>query len=75
MTQIYDASPKELATMAQRYLRDGILSRATYCYERLMYLGCLRRTGYLRLVLVYTKQGEDNAAKRVLNRYRAIYKY
>lgn len=51
MTQIYNASPKELAAMAQRYLRDGILSRATYCYERLMYLGCLRRTSYLRLSL------------------------
>lgn len=75
MIQIYDASPKELATMAQRYLRDGIPSRATYCYERLMYLGCLRKTGYLRLALVYTKQGKDNAAERVLNRYRAIYKY
>lgn len=61
--------------MAQRYLHDGIPSRATYCYERLMYLGCLRRTGYLRLALAYTKQGKDNAAERVLNRYRAIYKH
>lgn len=61
--------------MAQRYLHNGIPSRATYCYERLMYLGCLRRTGYLRLALVYTKQGKDNAAERVLNRYRAIYKH
>lgn len=61
--------------MAQRNLRDGMLSRATYCYERLIYLGCLRRTGYLRLALVYTKQGKDNTAERVLNRYRAIYKY
>lgn len=61
--------------MAQRYLRDGITSRATYCYERLMHLGCLRRTGYLRLALVYTEQGKDNTAERVLNRYRAIYIY
>ena len=75
MKQIYNASPKELAAMTQRYLRDGMLSRATYCYERLMYLGSLRRTGYLRLALVYTKQGKDNAAERVLNRYRAIYKH
>lgn len=75
MTQIYEESPKELAAMAQRYLRDGIPSRATHCYERLMYLGCLRRTGYLRLALVYTKQRKNNAAERVLNRYRAIYKY
>ena len=75
MTQIYNALPKELVAMALRYLHDGIPSRAIYCYERLMYLGCLRRTGYLRLALVYTKQGKDNAAERVLNRYRAIYKY
>ena len=61
--------------MAQRYLRDGIPSRATYCYERLMYLGCLRKTGYLRLALIYIKQGKDNAAERILNRYRAIYKH
>nr|DAP08203.1 MAG TPA: hypothetical protein [Caudoviricetes sp.] len=52
MKQIYDASPKELAAMAQCYLKEGILSRASYCYERMMYLGCLRRTGYLRLALV-----------------------
>lgn len=61
--------------MAQCYLKEGILSRASYCYERLMYLGCLRRTGYLRLVLVYTKQGKDNAAERILCRYKAIYKH
>lgn len=75
MTQIYDASPKKLAAMAQYYLKEGILSMASYCYERQMYLGRLRRTGYLRLALVYTKQGKDNAAERVLNRYCTIYKY
>lgn len=61
--------------MAQCNLKEGILSRASYCYERMMYLGRLRRTGYLRLALVYTKQGKDNAAERVLNRYCTIYKY
>ena len=61
--------------MARFYLKEGILSRASYCYERLMYLGCLRRTGYLRLVLIYTKQGKDNAAERILCRYKAIYKH
>ena len=75
MTQIYDASSKELAAMAQCYLKEGILSRASYCYERMMYLGRLRRTGYLRLALVYTKQGKDNAAERILCRYKAIYKH
>lgn len=61
--------------MAQRYLKEGILSRASYCYERMMYLGRLRRTGYLRLALVYTKQGKDNVAERILCRYKAIYKH
>lgn len=61
--------------MAQRYLKEGILSRASYCYERLMYLGCLRRIEYLRLALIYTKQGKDNAAERILCRYNTIYKH
>lgn len=60
--------------MAQCYLKEGILSRASYCYERMMYLGRLRRTGYLRLALVYTKQGKDNAAERIIERYKTIYK-
>ncbi len=60
--------------MAQYYLKEGIVSRASYCYERLMYLGRLRRTGYLRLALVYTKQGKDNAAERIIERYKTIYK-
>lgn len=74
MVQIYEASPKELKAMAQQYYSDGILSRVIQCYERLLHLCCLHRMEYLRLALVYTKQRKDNAAERVLNRYRAIYK-
>lgn len=74
MKQIYDRSPDELETSAGQYLADGILSRAMQCYERLLFLGKLRRYGYLRLALVYTKQGKENAAERVLNRYMMIYK-
>lgn len=74
MVQIYEASPKELKAMAQQYYSDGILSRVIQCYERLLHLGSLHKIGYLRLALVYTKQRKDNAAERVLNRYRAIYK-
>ena len=61
--------------MAQRYLEEGILNRTSYCYERLLFLGKLRRTGYLRLIVIYTKQRKGNAANRILNRYKAIYKY
>lgn len=61
--------------MARCYLKEGILSRASYCYERLLFLGKLRKTSYLRLALIYTKQGKDNAAERILCRYKAIYKH
>lgn len=74
MKQIYDRSPNELEASAGQYLADGILSRAIQCYERLLFLGKMRRFGYLRLALVYTKQGKENAAERVLNRYMMIYK-
>lgn len=75
MVQIYGASPKELKSMAQQYYSDGILSRVTQCYERLLYLGSLHRINYLRLALVYIHQKNNNAAERVLNRYCAIYKH
>lgn len=75
MVQIYEASPKELKFMAQQYYSEGILSRVIQCYERLLYLGSLHRIDYLRLALVYIHQKNNNAAKRVLNRYCAIYKY
>lgn len=75
MIQIYEASPKELKAMAQQYYSDGILSRVTQCYERLLHLGSLHRIDYLRLALVYIHQKNNNAAERVLSRYRAIYKH
>lgn len=75
MIQIYEASPKELKAMAQQYYSDGILSRVTQCYKRLLHLGSLHRIDYLRLALVYIHQKNNNAAERVLSRYCAIYKH
>ena len=68
-------SPKEIRRHIALYTNSGVFSRAAQCYERLLFLGKLRRYGYLRLALVYAKQGEENAAERIYNRYIAIYKY
>lgn len=68
-------SPKEIRRHIALYTNSGVFSRVAQCYERLLFLGELRRCGYLRLALVYTKQGKDNAAERVLSRYCTIYKY
>lgn len=67
-------SQEEIRRTIIPYLDSGVFSRAAQCYERLLFLGKLRRYGYLRLALVYTNQGKENAAERVLNRYIMIYK-
>ncbi len=74
MTQIYNSTPAEIRELARTYCREGIWSRAAQCYERLMLLGNLRRMEYLRFALISYKQSKETAAKRVLNRYKAIYK-
>lgn len=74
MTQIYESTPAEIRELARLYCREGIWSRAAQYYGRLMFLGNLHRMGYLRLALISVKQGKENAAERVLNRYKAIYK-
>lgn len=75
MKQIYNMSQEEIRRTIIQYLDSGVFSRAAQCYERLLFLGELRRYGYLRLALVYAKQGKENAAERIYNRYIAIYKY
>jgi DNA-binding SARP family transcriptional activator len=74
MAQIYDASPARIRELVQQYTSEGVWSRAVQCYERLLFLGNLRRNEYLRLALVLYKQGRETAAKRALKRYKAIYK-
>lgn len=54
-------------------MHDGIYSRVMHCYERLLYLGKLRKNEYLRLALVYAKQGKENQAQRIISRYKQIY--
>lgn len=74
MKQIFNMSQEEIRRTIIPYLDSGVFSRAAQCYERLLFLGKLHRYGYLRLALVYTNQGKENAAERVLNRYIMIYK-
>lgn len=74
MTQIYDASPARVRELVQQYTSEGVWSRVAQCYERLLFLGNLRRSEYLRLALALHKQGRETAVKRALNRYKAIYK-
>jgi hypothetical protein len=74
MKQIYHCTSKELYELASQYSKLGVMSRVIQCYERLLWLGKLHQRGYLRLALTYTKQGKDNAAERIYNRYIAIYK-
>lgn len=74
MKQIYECSDDELRTLAVQYASMGVVSRACMCFERLLFLGNLRRNEYLRLALALYKQGKETAAKRALTRYKAIYK-
>ena len=67
-------SQEEIRRTIILYLDSGVFSRAAQCYERLLFLRKLHRYGYLRLALVYIKQGKEKAAERVLNRYIMIYK-
>lgn len=73
MKQLFNSSPEEIRDWIKKYMHDGIYSRVMHCYERLLYLGKLRKNEYLRLALVYAKQGKENQAQRIISRYKQIY--
>lgn len=73
MKQLFNSSPEEIRDWIKKYMHDGIYSRVIHCYERLLYLGKLRKNEYLRLALVYAKQGKENQAQRIILRYKQIY--
>ena len=75
MKQLFNNSPGEIRDCIKKYMHDGIYSRVIHCYERLLYLGKLRKNEYLRLALVYAKQGKENQAQRIILRYTQIYLY
>lgn len=74
MKQIFECSENELWQQYRQYIAAGILKRAAMCLERLLFLGNLRRYGYLRLIYINAKMGEETAIERIYQRYIMIYK-
>ena len=73
MKHLFDSSSEEIRDCIRKYMNDGVYSRVIHCYERLLYLGKLRKNEYLRLAAIYIRQGRDNQAQRIITRYKQIY--
>ena len=73
MKQLFDISSEGIRDCIKKYIHDGIYSRVIHCYERLLYLGKLRKNEYLRLAVLYIRQGKENEAQRIISRYKQIY--
>lgn len=74
MKQINDCTLAEIRSRIKAYYENRIFSRVINCYERLMFLGELRRGEYLRLAALYRSNGNAAAAGRTIQRYKSIYK-
>ena len=74
MKQIYYSTTDEIRECIKKYMRSEIYSRVVHCYERLLYLGKLHKIEYLRLSVMYIRQGKENQAKHIIMRYKQIYK-
>lgn len=75
MKQLFDSPSEEIRDCIRKYMNDGIYSRVIHCYERLLYLGKLRKNEYLRLAVLYIRQGKENQAQRIISRFTQIYLY
>lgn len=73
MEQIFSMKPNEIRDLAREYIRQGVVSRAIQCFERLLWLGKLRQREYLRLMVMYKAINNILDAERVIKRYKAIY--
>lgn len=73
MEQIFNMKPNEIRDLAREYIRQGVVSRAIQCFERLLWLGKLRQREYLRLMVMYKAINNILDAERVIKRYKAIY--
>ena len=73
MKQLFDSSSEEIRDCIRKYMNDGVYSRVIHCYERLLYLGKLRKNEYLRLAVLYIRQGKENQSQRIITRYKHIY--
>lgn len=67
-------STKEIRELIKQYMKLGVISRAIQCYERLLWLGSLRRREYLRLAAMCVCHGDEIRAKYIINRYSTIFK-
>ncbi len=74
MTQIYNMNTDDIRSLAYEYIKQGIPSRAIQCFERLLWLGSLRRREYLRMAAMYVFHGDKIRAKHIINRYTTIFK-
>lgn len=74
MKQIYNMSAKEIRELIKQYMELGVISRAIQCYERLLWLGSLRRREYLRLAAMCVCHEDEIRAKHIINRYSTIFK-
>lgn len=72
MMQIYNMNADDVRCLAREYTKQGVISRAIQCFERLLWLGELQRREYLRLAVLY-KKGNSVATKRIIKRYKTIY--
>ena len=73
MEQIFNMKPNEIRNLARECIRQGVVSRAIQCFERLLWLGKLRQYEYLRLMVMYKAIKNILGVERVIKRYKAIY--
>ena len=67
-------SAEEIRELVKQYIEHGVISRAIHCYERLLWLGSLRRREYLQLAAMCVCHGDEIRAKHIINRYSTIFK-
>lgn len=73
MEQIYNMSAESVRQFAFEYLRCGVTSRAMQCFERLKWLGKLRRHEYLLLAMMYAQKGNKTGLRHTTKRYNTIF--
>lgn len=73
MMQIYNMNADDVRSLAREYIKQGVISRAIQCFERLLWLGVLQRCEYLRLTVLYKQQSNQCALRKIAERYNKIY--
>ena len=70
--QIYDMNPNEIRNLAKEYTKQGVVGRTIQCFERLLWLGELKRYEYLKLSILLFRQ-DNTRYQIIIDRYRKIY--